>query len=135
MRQPRQATDPLASLLLEIKDEIDEAKTERRTLTAALNRFNHADPGRAVALAQGAQESAQEARQSLLARRRDMETRNARLRLLTALCGAVGAILVVVLFAWVWLNYAAELPWLCELVGATHGVTDDGKGYCVVWER
>lgn len=134
MRQPRQATDPLAGLLLEIKDEIDEAKAERRALTYAFNRFNHVDPGRAVDLAKGAQESAQEARQSLLARRREMEARNARLRLLTALCGAVGAILVVSLCLWGWLTFAAEWPWLCEAVGASHGFNDSGIAYCAVWD-
>ena len=135
MRQPRQATDPLASLLLEIKDEIDAAKEERQTLTNAFNRFNYIDLGRTVEMAQGAQQSAQEARESLLARRRSLEARSARLRLLTALCGAVGAILLVVLCFWVWLTYAATLPWLCEFVGAAHGFNSDGIAYCAVWDR
>lgn len=128
------AGNPLADLLLEIKDEIDAAKTERARVLAVLDRSRIAELDRAFASLRKAEDFERDSRLHYRQRLAEFEKGRRRILWLAGAGAALGALLGAFLLVWALTTLGATSSGLCAALGGQHGTDERGKAFCAYWE-
>ena len=124
------AQTSLAVLLLDIKDEIDAAKAERRHVLDALQRARISELDRAFASLSKAEDFERDSRLHYHQRLTEFE----RWRRRTLWLAGAGALLGAFLLVWGLTALGASSPRLCGALGGQHGANQQGTAFCAYWE-
>lgn len=126
--------NPLAALLLEIKDEIDAAKMERSRVLAILDRSRIAELDRAFTSLRKAEDFERDSRLHYRQRLSEFERTRRRTLWLAGVGAVLGALLGAFLLIWCLTAFGASSPGLCAALGGQHGVNERGTAFCAYWE-
>lgn len=128
------AQTSLAVLLLDIKDEIDAAKAERRHVLDALQRARISELDRAFASLSKAEDFERDSRLHYRQRLTEFKRWRRRTLWLAGAGAALGALLGAFLLVWGLTVLGASSPRLCGALGGQHGANQQGTAFCAYWE-
>lgn len=127
------AGNPLADLLLEIKDEIDAARMERSRVLAVLERSRIAELDRAFTSLRKAEDFERDSRLYYRQRLAEFEKGRRRILWLAGAGAALGALLGAFLLVWGLTAFGASSPGLCAALGGQFGANQQGTTFCAYW--